>query len=246
MKMKKGFVILLLLFATTVNAQQKTKKEFKNTIKYNVTNPFIFGKDVIILGYERVVNKHQSIMVNFGRTALPKLATINTDSMNIIKSNKNTGMNFSAEYRFYLGKENKYNAPRGIYIAPYYSYNSFRKENTWSLTKFDFNGEVNTDLSLKVQTVGVELGYQFVFWDRLAVDFVMLGPGYANYKLKAGINTTLSPANQIDLLEEINNYLSDKLPGYNFVIPEKEFTTTGSTATNSFNFRYLIQVGFRF
>jgi hypothetical protein len=185
-------------------------------------------------------------MVNFGRTALPKLATINTDSMNIIKSNKNTGMNFSAEYRFYLGKENKYNAPRGIYIAPYYSYNSFRKENTWSLTKFDYNGEVNTDLSLKVQTVGVELGYQFVFWDRLAVDFVMLGPGYANYKLKAGINTTLSPANQLELLEKINNYLSDKLPGYNFVIPEKEFTTTGSTTTNSFNFRYLIQVGFRF
>jgi hypothetical protein len=99
---------------------------------------------------------------------------------------------------------------------------------------------------LKVQTVGVELGYQFVFWDRLAVDFVMLGPGYANYKLKAGINTTLSPANQLELLEKINNYLSDKLPGYNFVIPEKEFTTTGSTATNSFNFRYLIQVGFRF
>lgn len=244
--MKQGVLFLLLFFVATANAQEKVRKEFKNTIKYNVTNPFIFGKDVVILGYERVLNKHHTLMVNFGRTALPKIASFNADSINLMRSNKNSGLNFSAEYRFYLGKVNKYNAPRGVYLAPFYSYNSFRKENTWSLTKFDYNGEVNTDLSLKVQTVGVELGYQFVFWNRLAVDFVMLGPGFANYKLNAGINTTLSPANKLELFQNINDYLTEKLPGYNFVIPENEFTTTGSCSSNSFNFRYFIQIGFRF
>ena len=52
--MKKGFCMIMLFFAATVNAQQTTKKEYKNTIKYNITNPFIFGKNVHILGYERV------------------------------------------------------------------------------------------------------------------------------------------------------------------------------------------------
>ena len=47
MKMKQGLFVLLLLITATVTAQQKTEKEYKNTIKYNITNPFIFGKNVM-------------------------------------------------------------------------------------------------------------------------------------------------------------------------------------------------------
>ncbi|WP_336516916.1 hypothetical protein [Pollutibacter soli] len=52
-----------------------------------------------------------------------------------------------------------------------------------------FAGNVGKDLILSIHTVGVQLGYQFIFWKRLAVDFIMFGPGVGMYNLKAGINT---------------------------------------------------------
>jgi hypothetical protein len=245
MKMKKGIFFLLLLINASVNAQQKTEKEYKNTIKYNITNPFIFGKNVHILGYERVLSQHRSISINAGTTSLPKFTGLSSDSISVIGSNKNAGFHAAIEYRFYLGKENKYNAPRGVYLAPYYSFNSFQKQNTWSLNTSNHVGNVTTDISLNTHTLGAELGYQFVLWNRLSLDFVLMGPGVAAYTLKTGFDTELPSPDKLALLEKINNALADKLPGYNLVIPD-DFGKTESSEVTSFNFRYLIQVGFRF
>jgi hypothetical protein len=237
--------MIILFFAVTVNAQQATKKEFKNTIKYNITSPFIFGKNVHILGYERVLNKKRSLSVNVGTTSLPKFTGLSTDSMSVIGSNKNAGFHAAVEYRFYLGKENKYNAPRGVYLAPYYSFNSFQKQNTWALNTSTHSGNIETDISLNIHTIGAELGYQFVLWNRLSLDFVLMGPGVAAYNLKTGFDAALPSPDKLALLEKINNALADKLPGYNFVIPD-DFAKTTSSGVTSFNFRYLIQVGFHF
>jgi hypothetical protein len=245
MKMKKGFCMIMLFFAATVNAQQTTKKEYKNTIKYNITNPFIFGKNVHILGYERVLNKKRSLSINVGTTSLPKFTGISSDSMSVIGSNKNAGFHAAVEYRFYLGKENKYNAPRGVYLAPYYSFNSFQKQNTWALNTSTHSGNIETDISLNIHTIGAELGYQFVLWNRLSLDFVLMGPGVAAYTLKTGFDAALPSPDKLALLEKINNALAEKLPGYNFVIPD-DFAKTTSSGVTSFNFRYLIQLGFRF
>jgi hypothetical protein len=45
---------------------------------------------------------------------------------------------------------------------------------------------------LYIFTVGAELGYQFVFWKRLTLDLVLVGPGLANYDIKATIDGNLS------------------------------------------------------
>jgi len=243
--MRKILLLLFVLSSNLLHAQQKTEKEYKNTIKYNITNPFIFGKNVHILGYERILNKHRSISINAGTTSLPKFTGLSSDSISVIGSNKNAGFHAAIEYRFYLGKENKYNAPRGVYLAPYYSFNSFQKQNTWSLNTSNHVGNVTTDISLNTHTLGAELGYQFVLWNRLSLDFVLMGPGVAAYTLKTGFDTELPSPDKLALLEKINNALADKLPGYNLVIPD-DFGKTESSEVTSFNFRYLIQVGFRF
>ena len=72
-----------------------------------------------------------------------------------------------------------------------------------------------------------------------------MGPGVAAYNLKTGFDTELPSSDKLALLEKINNALADKLPGYNLVIPD-DFAKTGSSGVTSFNFRYLIQLGFRF
>ena len=247
------FVVMLLSISFFQNAvaqkKDSTVKEFKNTIKYNISNPVIFGSTTYVIAYERVINKakSQSFSIDIGQVKFPGSGLINSiDSINTKSSSNKSGFHLAAEYRFYLQKENKYHAPRGVYIAPYYSYNSFGRTNVWNLKTAGYNGDVNTDLSLKVHTVGVELGYQFIFWKRLTLDLILAGPGIASYDFRASIGSNLSAADKQALLDKLNQALSDKFPGYNVVLGNNDFKKTGVETLSSFNFRYVIQVGFRF
>jgi len=53
-------------------------------------------------------------------------------------------------------------------------------------------------------------------------------------------------ANKEEVLDAINNALSEKFPGYGFVINEAEFKKTGAEKTTNFGYRYMMQIGFRF
>lgn len=248
--------LLFFLFACVLNkplvAQDEIKKEksFKNTVRYNVTNTLIFGGKTLIFGYERTLGKHQSVTINAGQLSLPKLSIIkNSVSDTTIKIQSNTsekGYNISIDYRFYLSKENKYNAPRGVYLAPYFSYNFFERENTWTLNTTNFQGDVTTDFKLAISSFGGELGYQFILWKRVAIDLILIGPGLANYSIKTKLSTTLGAEDQAALFQKINDALADKIPGYSLVIDDAEFETSGNTSTTNFGFRYMIHVGFRF
>jgi len=240
---------MLLAFLQPANAQKKDSTHtLKNTIHFNLTNPMIFGDGSIIFGYERVLNKRRSFTINIGSTAFPSLDIIDADSIKAHSIRDNVGFHISVDYRFYLAKENKFVAPRGIYLAPYYSFNNFKNNRSWSV-KSTSGGplqEVNSELRLNIHTLGAELGYQFVFWDRLSVDMILLGPGIAAYSLRASFGTNLSEADKQKLLEKINEALAEKFPGYSRVIDDTEFKTTGVKNTTSFGYRYLVQIGFRF
>ena len=41
-------------------------KQYKNTIRWNLTPALIIGPKSIVLGYERVVNNHQTFSINIG------------------------------------------------------------------------------------------------------------------------------------------------------------------------------------
>lgn len=165
----------------------------------------IFGVKSMVFGYERTLGKHQSMSINIGRSSIPKFFELGPigDSIQVIPGSKDKGFNGSIDYRFYLQKENKYDAPRGVYIGPYYSYYFFERENSLEINTSNFNGSVVTDFKINTHTLGAQLGYQFILWKRLALDLILIGPGLTNYNLKASINTSLDPNTQSELFQKI-------------------------------------------
>jgi hypothetical protein len=223
------------------------KKILKNTVRVNLTNPMIFGDQSLIFGYERTIGNHQSFSINVGRFSLPKLISFNTDSIqDLQKSISSRGFSLSGDYRFYLPKLNKFNAPRGLYIGPYFSYNYFNRGFDLSVNTASFTGQMNLDLDFRVMTLGFQLGYQFVFWNRVTLDMILFGPGIAGYKLKADLSTSLDPDQEAELFQKINDKLQEKIPGYGLVIKPGEFTKNGSVRTTTLGYRYVVMLGVRF
>jgi len=220
-----------------------------NIIRVNITNPMIFGDRSLVLGYERMLKDYQSVSINFGLATFPKfnLISILDDSIvQLYKDSKDRGLNITGDYRFYLTKENKYKAPRGLYIGPYASHVFMGRENTWNLNTKTFEGEVISDFKFYMNSVGVQLGYQFLLWKRLALDFVLVGPGVAWYSMHANLDTTLAPEDEALLYEKINDILEERFPGYTFVIEDVEFKKTGSSNTQGLGYRYVVHLGFLF
>jgi len=248
------FGVFFALSLTGISAQTsdsiaKPEREFKNTIHFNITNPLIFGGKSIIFGYERVLKNNHSFSINIGQAGLPNFNFEATEKLREKSILSEGGFHISGDYRFYLSKLNKYNAPRGVYVGPYYSYNSFDKKHSWEYTKDANNSQtVDTDLNIKIHTIGFELGYQFVFWKRFSVDMILLGPGVAGYKLKAEVGGNLSSEDRQLFFDQLNEALKDKFPGYSGTIGQNDgdFQKKGTKSTTSLGYRYMIQVGYRF
>lgn len=250
--MKNATLILLIWGACHIGLMaqetQKPAKTYKNTVRFNLTNPIIFGSKSLVFGYERVLSKHSSFSVNIGQTSFPDFKIIDADSLRAKSILGEKGFHISGDYRFYLSKENKYEAPRGVYIGPYFAYNYFERKNSWTLTSTN-GGNPNTaetKTSLSITSIGFEFGYQFIFWERLALDMILLGPGVAGYSLKASAGANLSEEDRQKLFDRLNDALADKFPGYTTVIDDGEFQKTGTAKTTTFGFRYMIMIGFRF
>ena len=244
---------MILLFANRLQAQSKIEdtvwqKTHKNIVRYNLSGALLFGFDkYVVFGYERVLTPRQSFSINIGGAGLPKFVSINTDSFKVQKDIKNSGFNASADYRFYLSKENKYYAPHGIYIGPYVSFNQFKRDDEWVFQEGSSAQKlITTETKFNIYTAGAELGYQFVFWNRLTLDMVLIGPGISGYDLKAKINGDLTEPQRENLQEALKQLLSQKFPGMNYVFADKELNANGVLNTTSIGFRYLIHIGFAF
>jgi hypothetical protein len=223
---------------------EKEKKVRKNSILVTVSNPALISDQFKTIGYERVLPNNQSFTVTVGKFSIPKFGGDLADSLGLNTDFKDKGFHFSTDYRFYLKKENRHAAPRGVYLAPYYTYNHMNRENSWYLEgRID---EVYTNLTLNIHTIGAELGYQFIFWDRVALDLILIGPGFGFYGLKAELGTNLDPDEESEFFDKLNQILSDKIPGYDKVIEPGDFSKSGTYNTQSVGFRYLIRVGYRF
>jgi hypothetical protein len=244
-----NLLLISMLSLRPVDGQDSipAKKNLKNSVKLNLTNPMIFGDRCFVVGYERTVGSYQSFSVNIGRFSLPKTFNINTDSIkDLTKDIDSKGFHASVDYRFYLSKENKYNAPHGVYIGPYFTYNSYIRYFDIRANTEAFTGELNADLSFRAVNLGFQLGYQFIFWNRVTLDMVLFGPGVGAYKIKANLSTTLDPDTESEFFQKINDALQEKIPGYDLVINPGTFEKTGTYNRTGGGFRYVVMVGFRF
>ena len=256
--MKRNIIVSFILclatmpimgvYAQDYKSDSAWKHSRKNIIRYNVSSALLYGFDkAVIFGYERMLKPNQSISLNMGTVALPKLTTIGTDSVTFNKDVKNSGFNTSLDYRFYLSKLNKYNAPRGVYIGPWYSYNRFSRENKWDLLQSNSGTKsVTANTDLNIHSFGFQLGYQFVFWDRMTLDLVMIGPGMGLYKVNAKFDSNLTTEEREQLQEVLTDALENKFPGMDFVFDGKELDANGALNVTSLGYRYIVHIGFRF
>src|SRR5512133_3471017 len=94
-------IAIIVSFSVTVDGQTDTAKSFKNTIKFNITNPMLFGWKYNVFGYERVITEHQTASVTLGRVAFPRLSEGNiSESIGVSEQQNDKGFNFSLDYRF--------------------------------------------------------------------------------------------------------------------------------------------------
>lgn len=222
----------------------------RNIIRYDLSGALLFGIDKhIVFGYERVLKANRSFSINFGKAALLRAgrADVKTDSFTFNDDVKNTGFKISADYRFYLSKENKYNAPHGVYIGPFVSYNQFKRDNQWSYNDINSQGKlINTTLNMDIFTVGAELGYQFILGKHIALDLVMIGPGLGFYDLKATMQSDLNGEEKEQLRTAIKDLITEKFPGLNKILADKDFDNESTIRTWSYGYRYIIHIGYLF
>jgi len=248
------YIVALSIFCTTgfwANAQTTDtahKKNFKNTIKLNLSNRVIYD-NALQLGYERVFNNNRSLNIFLGYNEFPGDLSLGLDSTKLGNSNKKSGYVFGGEYRFYLSKENKYDAPHGIYLAPFISFYHFNSDR--EIIHTDTAGvESSALLSTKINfvNIGGELGYQFVLGKnkRWVIDAVMFGPAITSYNFKAKLDNHLPGLDDNEVAQKVIEALKEKLPLLNDITSDKGATKSGTEAFWSVGFRYSISVGFRF
>jgi hypothetical protein len=238
-------VTIIGLSAKPCHGQEDSVKDFKNTIRFNLTNPMLFSWKFNVIGYERVIKEYQTASINIGRTALGNFL-FNSDSLDLLDQQNDKGFNLSVDYRFYLQKENKYRAPRGVYIGPYYAYNHFSRDMVWNVSTDTYDGEVNVGMDMNAHFIGAQLGYQFVFWNRVTLDMVLMGPGLWHFNIKTTFDTDLLPEDETMLLEQLNEMLQERFPGSDLVIKGEGFEAKKNTSTSTMGFRYMVNIGFRF
>lgn len=241
-------VFFLLLSAFS---QERTSDSaiMKNSIRVNLSNPFVFGRKAIILGYERQLANNKSFSINIGGMSLPRLKNIGNstqDSVILLQNNSDGGFHFSTDFRFYLKKENKFAQPHGLYIGPYVLYNRMRKTNTWDYTTTAFTGDFTTDLSTKMLVIGGQMGYQFPIGKHFSVDMVMFGPGLGFYKYNVDLNTTMKKEQQTFLFKTLNDFVGQYVPAYRKLYNEGVINFTGESKKISWGYRYIIHLCYRF
>ena len=242
-------LISVFVFVQKASCQEQDtlKKARKNTILINITSPMIFGDNNYVLGYERTIGKHQSFSVHAGTFSLGQIVNLDTDSIeDITTGNTSRGISLSGDYRFYLAKENKYNSPHGIYIGPYFAFNNFNRTYETMVNTAAFTGEVNAEFNFRVTTLGFQLGYQFIFWDRVSLDLILFGPGVSAYSAKVSLDTSFDPDEEAEFFTKLNEKIQEKIPGYSLVVKPGSFERSGSVNTTSLGYRYIVMLGFRF
>ncbi|MBX2964403.1 MAG: DUF3575 domain-containing protein [Cyclobacteriaceae bacterium] len=235
--------LLLLIIPANLLAQQEHESSRKNIIKLDLTS-HLWYKNAIVLAYERVTKPNQSFVVTAGFQQFQPFTRFGQNILVTSEANS-SGFRVGGDYRFYLKKENKYLAPRGVYVGPYFTYHTFSNDHNIEVNNNGTpeNGSIAMDLN--VGNIGVQLGYQFVLNNRWTIDLVFIGPSVSHYEAKIGIdgNFTIVPD---EIAGQLIDALIDRFPGFKELVETGEVTSNGKMDTWAYGYRYQIQVGYHF
>jgi hypothetical protein len=236
----------LLLVSSTIGFSQSAPKDFKNSVKFNVSNMLLYDNSYQF-SYERIIKENQSINVFVGYQEFP-LITVDLEGVNFDKKSNRNGFSVGADYRFYLGSINKYSAPRGVYLAPFVSFFQFGTDRDIIYTNPDTGVVSNANLSSKLNLTnfGGELGYQFVLWDRFVVDCVLFGPSLTRYNYNIKLDDNISGLDENEVYQKIIEKMKDKFPNIGNLSGDEGISKKGVQSVTAIGFRYSISIGYRF
>ncbi|MCX6280341.1 MAG: DUF3575 domain-containing protein [Bacteroidetes bacterium] len=253
--MKKAnlfFFVIMITIPSLVSAGKsdtlkESKKPFhKNVIKFNPTPMLLWSSKNLTFSYERVINNKQSIALTLGYLEFPALFKDTIGRLVAINSREKYGINIALEYRFYLTTRNGRPIPDGVYLAPYCSYYGYHFKNDIDVLHASIDSAGQVKGNFYVFNLGVELGYQFVFWKRLTLDFVLVGPAISYYGGRLDITGNINETKLKEINEELYNKLLAKYPMIGDFVINKSFEQNGKLELFSIGFRYLVQIGFHF
>jgi hypothetical protein len=237
----------------TINAKKKKEKPVlltpyhKNVIKFNPTPMLLFG-DVrnITFSYERMIKKDMSLVLQVGYLLFPKLTEDTIAQLITLTGNEKYGMNLAFDYRYYPFSRNRRPAPDGLYIGGYLSYYGFQFKNNFDIlnTSVDQQGDITGKLNMV--NLGLELGYQFIFWKRFSLDLLLFGPSFSYFAGSLNIHGNLDEEEIKYLDEEVVQKVLNRFPQLKTLFSDEGLTFTGSRTKFTTFFRYSIQVGFHF
>jgi hypothetical protein len=149
---KITIIFAVIIFAGTgINFAQKD-----NVIKTSLVSPFL---STFVLAYERVINEEMSTQLGFYYTGASVLEA------------GFKGFAITPEFRYYLSEEKT--APNGVFIAPFFRYQSF---------SLDEESTTNT-ATLTGIGGGLLIGVQRVFKETITLS-AFAGPSYISPSIK--------------------------------------------------------------
>jgi len=240
--------IITVIISTGLFAQSKNSNpEYdlkKNVVRWNITPLLLWGNKNFEFGYERVITSNQSVSINLGYREIPKIINTNLERLNIDAQNNRGGYSIVLDYRRYFKKRNPKTAPDGLYWGPFFGSFNYKFENHVNVMENELvTGDFIMDGKINVINFGVQLGYQFVFKNLIAVDLIFIGPGVGFYKGEVNLNSNLTIDEQNEYLQFIKDIIVDKYPGMDNLLKDKTFSDSGVYSIWTAGFRYVIQIG---
>lgn len=211
-----------------------------NTIKLNLMTSLIYANSAAI-SFERVTKPNESWSATIGYVQFPKLGSLSSGTT-VSDKNKRGGYIIGAEYRFYLKKENKFQAPHGVFIGPYANYFLFKNDRI--VTSADGLSEAILNSKITVLNIGFQLGYQFVIKNRWTIDMIFLGPSVSRYSLNLDLIGDFDADTVLE--NEIVAALADRFPLIKDLITDQSVDLKGTTSKWGGGFRYQVNVGYHF
>jgi hypothetical protein len=237
----------LLLPAQDKDSLKTIPKPFhKNVIKINPTPMLLWSKKNLTFSYERIVTPTQSFAVSLGYLEFPRLFNDSIAGILEITSRQKMGINISGEYRFYLASRNERPTPDGVYLAPYLSFYGYRFKNGIDVMHTNVDSGCVLNGNFYCFNLGIQLGYQFVFWKRFTLDLIFIGPSVSYYGGGIDISGQVDFEKLREVNEEVYNKIIGKYPLVSDYIFKKSFRSDGKLDIFSLGFRYVIQFGYHF
>jgi hypothetical protein len=218
----------------------------RNVIKFNPTPMMLWSKKNVTFSYERILNNKQSMTFTLGYLEFGPIAGDTIARLVTITDRQKQGVNFSFEYRFYLMSRNSRPIPDGVFLAPYFSFYGYTFSNGMDIVGSTANDFARMDGKFYCFNTGAALGYQFLFWKRITLDLVLIGPAISYYGGEINIKGELNGENVKEINEDLYNKIKEKYPMIDDIILDKSFKKDGTIDLFSVGFRYLIQFGFHF